>query len=147
MTELTSSSLIKLTSAPDATTNQRETRCLPSYIAVQSPTLALILEAGFLEAQTNSITLDSITPDALRQCVNFLRDSNSTPELESVIETLYAAKYLELDRLVESCCKLIAKHYNDLPKHTLQYFSNEFVLRICRRRRLNLFVICLICFL
>ena len=56
---------------------------------------------SFLENLTNSVTLDSITPDALHQNIAYLRDPASfqKPELSSVIETLYAAKYLELGAL------------------------------------------------
>ena len=131
MTEM--ARLIKLTSAPGIDSGLRVSTAVPCYVAMQSPLLRICLEAGFLEARTHSIALDSITPDALRQCVSFLRDPTTMPELESVMETLYAAKYLELDRLVELCCKLMARHYEDLPPETLHHLDSELVLRICRR--------------
>ena len=98
--------VVKLTSGIGETGLRAHTR-VPWYVAMQSPTLQLILDRGkssnkqpcavFLENITNSVTLESVTPDALHQCVNFLRDSTtSVPELSCVIETLYAAKYLEL---------------------------------------------------
>jgi hypothetical protein len=100
--------LVKLTSGVGETGLRAHT-AIPWYVAMQSPTLKLILDRPslslysncFLENLTNSVTLDSITPDALHQNIAYLRDPASfqKPELSSVIETLYAAKYLELGAL------------------------------------------------
>ena len=127
--------LVKLTSGPGEDSGLRCTTALPVWIASQSPTLALILDSGFRESQTKCITLESVTPDALRQCVGYLRDSEncSPPNLESVMETLHAAKYLELDRLVELCCKQLAAHYEELPPEAMAFLDSETVHRICRR--------------
>ena len=103
--------VVKLTSGIGEAGLRAHTR-VPWYVAMQSPTLQLILDRGkssidpcgvFLENITNSVTLESVTPDALHQCVNFLRDpTTAVPELSCVIETLYAAKYLELGTLNEN---------------------------------------------
>ena len=109
--------VVKLTSGIGVAGLRAHTR-VPWYVAMQSPTLQLILDRGkssidpcgvFLENITNSVTLESVTPDALHQCVNFLRDpTTAVPELSCVIETLYAAKYLELGTLNENLDENVA---------------------------------------
>lgn len=111
--------VVKLTSGIGEAGLRAHTR-VPWYVAMQSPTLQLILDRGkssidpcgvFLENITNSVTLESVTPDALHQCVNFLRDpTTAVPELSCVIETLYAAKYLELGTLNENVAILLMGH-------------------------------------
>ena len=149
---------VRLRSGTDPESGHFATVLLPFSVAALSPTLSLIFSSGFRESQSGLVDLPSVTPSALREVCNFLRiahdhyknSSGNTftvsskkflPRSESVLETLEAARFLDLHRLTELCCKVMAQHFDHLPEF-LPSDVLPFELRMQILRRLGPIQLC-----
>lgn len=86
-----------------------------------------MLESGFCEALSGRVYFPEFSSQVLSQIVNYLEHTGSravpdrvvgelfTPELETAMELMMAADFLDLPELCECCASLIAVNLDALP--------------------------------